>query len=134
MRPSPRCCPGLSSGLAETTRKYSVLWEISVTVKHLINKASPALLNLQNRGQILETEQKMYASYRRVRGLGCMTVLEMLKTMHENDLFDMFPEFSNVLHITSSDTCYIVFCRTIIQCVAQIENVPPQHHGATTCQ
>ena len=64
----------------------------------------------------------MYASYRRVRGLGCMTVSEMLKTMHENDLFDMFPEFSNVLHITSSDTCYIVFCRTIIQCVAQIEN------------
>ena len=31
------------------TRKYSVLWEISVTVKHLIKTASPALLNLQNR-------------------------------------------------------------------------------------
>ena len=23
----------------------------------------------------------------------------------------------------------IVFCRTIIQCVAQIGNLPPQHHG-----
>jgi len=34
----------LSSGLAEMTRKYSVLWEISVTVKYLIKKASPALL------------------------------------------------------------------------------------------
>ena len=22
-----------------------------------------------------------------------------------------------------------VFCRTIIQCVAQIENLPPHHHG-----
>ena len=22
-----------------------------------------------------------------------------------------------------------MFCRTIIQCVAQIENLPPQHHG-----
>ena len=45
MRPSTGCCPSLSSGLAEMTRKYSVLWEISVIVKHLIKKASPALLN-----------------------------------------------------------------------------------------
>ena len=28
-----------------------------------------------------------------------MTVSEMLQTMHENDLFDMFPEFSSVVHI-----------------------------------
>ena len=35
----------LSSGLGEMTRKSSVLWEISVTVKHLIKKASPALLS-----------------------------------------------------------------------------------------
>ena len=39
------------------TRKYSVLWEIFVTLKHLI-----------------------------------------LETVYENDLFDMFPEFSNVAH------------------------------------
>ena len=28
-----------------------------------------------------------------------MTVSEMLETMHENDLFDAFPEFSEVVHI-----------------------------------
>jgi len=38
-------------------------------------------------------------SFRRVCGLGSMTVFKMLETMHENDLFDMFPEFSNVVHI-----------------------------------
>ena len=41
----------------------------------------------------------MYASFRRAHGLGCMPVSEMLETMHENGLFDMFPEFSNVVHI-----------------------------------
>ena len=50
-------------------------------------------------GEILEAEQRMYASFRRVRGLGYMTVSEMLQTMHEHDLFDMFPEFSSVVHI-----------------------------------
>ena len=45
-------------------------------------------------GGILEAEQKMYTSFHRVRGLGYMTVSEMLETVHENDLFDMFPEFS----------------------------------------
>ena len=48
-------------------------------------------------GKILEAEQKIHASFRRVRGLGYMTVSEMLETMH--DLFDIFPEFSNVVHI-----------------------------------
>ena len=28
-----------------------------------------------------------------MRGLGYMTVREMLETMHKNDLFDMFPVF-----------------------------------------
>ena len=41
----------------------------------------------------------MYASFRRVRGLGYMTVSEILETMHQNDLFDIFPEFSKVVHI-----------------------------------
>ena len=36
-------------------------------------------------GEILEAKQKMYASFRRVRGLGYLTVPEMLATMHEND-------------------------------------------------
>ena len=50
-------------------------------------------------GEILEAEQKMYASFHWVRGLGYMTVSEILETVYENDLFDMFPEFSNVAHI-----------------------------------
>ena len=41
----------------------------------------------------------MYASFRRVPGLGYMTVSEILETMHENDLFGIFPEFSKVMHI-----------------------------------
>ena len=41
----------------------------------------------------------MYASFHLERGLGYMTVPEMLETMHENDLFDMSPVFSNVVHI-----------------------------------
>ena len=73
-------------------RKYSVLWETSATVKHLIKKASPALLNFtKSTGEILEAEQKMYARFRRVRGLGYMTVPEMLETMHENDQFQGNP-------------------------------------------
>ena len=50
-------------------------------------------------GEILEAEQKMYASFRCVRGLGYMTVSEMPETMPENDLFDIFPEFCKVVHI-----------------------------------
>ena len=41
----------------------------------------------------------MYASVHRVRGLGYMTVSEMLETVHGNDLLDMFPDFSNVVHL-----------------------------------
>ena len=42
-------------------------------------------------GEILAAEQKMYARFRRVRGLGYMTVPEMLETMHENDQFQGHP-------------------------------------------
>ena len=42
-------------------------------------------------GEILEAEQKMYASFRRARGLGYMAVSEVLETMQKNDLFDMTP-------------------------------------------
>ena len=41
----------------------------------------------------------MYASFHRVRELGYMTVSEMLGTMQENDLFNIFREFSKVVHI-----------------------------------
>ena len=37
--------------------------------------------------------------FRRVRGLGYMTVSEMLVKMHQNDLFDIFPDFSKVVDI-----------------------------------
>ena len=33
-------------------------------------------------GKILEAEQKMYATFRRERGLGYMTLPEILETMH----------------------------------------------------
>ena len=82
------------------TRKYSVPWEISVTEEHLIKKASSRVVKFYKiDGEVLEAEQKIYASFRRVRGLGYMTVSEMLETMHENDPFDVFPEFCNVVHI-----------------------------------
>ena len=71
--------------------------------KHLIKKASAAFSAKFYKidGEILEAEQKMYASFHRVRGLGYMNVSEMLETLHKNDLFDMFPEVSNVVHILS---------------------------------
>ena len=34
-----------------------------------------------------------------------MTVSEMLQTMHEHDVFDIFPEFSKVVHILG--TCLV---------------------------
>ena len=68
-----------------------MLWELSITVKHLIKKASPALLSFKKiDGEILEAEKKIYAS---------LTVPEMLRVMHENYLFDTFPERSKVVHI-----------------------------------
>ena len=41
----------------------------------------------------------MYASFRSVRVLGYMTVSEMLGSNAGEDLFDIFPEFSKVVHI-----------------------------------
>ena len=35
-------------------------------------------------------------------GLRYITVSEMLETMHENDLVDMFPEFPNAVHILAT--------------------------------
>ena len=34
-----------------------------------------------------------------MRGLGYMTVSEILETMQENELFDILPDFSKVVHI-----------------------------------
>ena len=103
----------MSSGLAEMIRKYSVLWETSVTVKHLIKKASLSGVAKFYKidGEILEAEQKKYASFRRVRELSYMTVPEMLETMHENDLFDM--PFQCFL------MWYIYLERYLLHCVLQ---------------
>ena len=74
-----------------------MIWEISVTVKHLIKKASPALLSFTtSTARFWKAEQKMYASFRSVRVLGYMTVSEMLGSNAGEDLFDIFPEFSKV--------------------------------------
>ena len=53
-------------------------------------------------GDILEAEQKMHASFRSEHGFDSMkvsTVSEILQTMLENDVFDMLPESSKVVHI-----------------------------------
>ena len=68
----------------------------------------------------------MYASFRRVRELGYMTVSEMLETLQENDLFDIFPEFSKVVHI-------IEVISVTSRCSAE-RSFSAQHHGAATCQ
>ena len=83
------------------TRKYSVFWEISGCHSETPDKESFSHVAKFYKidGEILEAERKMYASFRRVRGLGYMTFSEILETMHENDLFDLFPEFSNMVHI-----------------------------------
>ena len=41
-----------------------------------------------------------------MRGLGYMTVSEMLDKMHENYPFDMFPGFSNVVYMSLQ--CYLL--------------------------
>ena len=48
------------------------------------------------RSQLLK---KMYTSFHHVGKLCYTTVKEMLETMHENDLFKMFPAFCTVVHI-----------------------------------
>ena len=46
-----------------------------------------------------------------MRGLGYMTVSEILETMHENDLFNIFPEFyndnsnNNILAVIPATSC-----------------------------
>ena len=108
-------------------RKYSVFWETSVTVKHKKSFSRVAKFYKID-GKILEAEQKMYASFRHVRGLGYMTVPKMLETMHENDLFDIFQYF---LMWYISLECYLLHCVLqndhSVRC-ADSENVLPQHH------
>ncbi|CAH3148713.1 unnamed protein product [Pocillopora meandrina] len=62
-------------------------------------------------GGILETEQKRYASFRRVRGLGHTTVSELLMAIQEKVLFD-----------TNTYRCIDTHYRTIIWCIAEIKS------------
>ena len=76
----------------------------------------------------------MYASFRRVRGLGYMTVSEILETMHKNDPFDIFPEFSKVVHILAVIPATSCSAERSFSAMRRLKNLPPQHHRATTCQ
>ena len=69
MRHSTRCSPSLSSGLAEIISKCSVLWEGHSETPDKESFSRVAKFYKID-GEILEAEQKMYASFRRVRGQG----------------------------------------------------------------
>ena len=92
------------------TRNYSVLWEISavtVTVKHLIKRASPALLNFtKSTARFWKPSRKLreFSRCARIRLHDCFR--NQLETMHENDPFDTFPGFSNVVYM--SWQCYLL--------------------------
>ena len=49
-----------------------------------------------------------------------MNISEMVRVIHENDLFDTFPECSKVVHILAA----IVILGTGIQSVPLIEDLP----------
>ena len=81
----------------------------------------------------------MYASFRCVRGLGYMTVSEMMETMHEDDPFDMFPEFSKALHILAMIPATSCSAERSFSTLRRLKTYlrtgpPQQHHGETTCQ
>ena len=72
-----------------------MLWETSVPVKHLIKKASPALLNFtKSTGSRAENVRKFFFFFFFVFGLGYMTISELLRAIQEKVLFDTFPESS----------------------------------------
>ena len=57
--------------------------------------------------------------------------------MQENDLFDIFPEFSKVVHILAVIPAISCSAERSFRASRRMkinENLPPQHHGATTCQ
>ncbi len=91
--------------------------EISVTVKHLIKKLLRVAKFYKIDGEFLKAEHKMYASFRRV--LSRIRLHDCFRNAGDN----AFDKFSASLRgsYPCSETCYIVFCRTIIQCVVQIK-------------
>ena len=108
MRPSTRCCQSLSSGWAEMTRKYPVLWEISGCHSETPDKgASPLLLNFTNlTARFWKPSRKLreFSSCARIRLHDCFR--NQLETMHENDPFDVFPGFSDMVYMSLQ--CYLL--------------------------
>ena len=87
-----------TTGVNFTSRRNT----LCVIMKHLIKKASSALLNftkLKARFGKLKLSRKCMRVFIVCRGLRYMTVSEMLETMQGNNIFEMFAEFSNVAHI-----------------------------------
>ena len=80
----------LISGLAEMSKKYSVLWEISVAVKRLIKKASLALLNSTKSTASFwkpSINVREFSSCVRITLHDCFRIAgDNVETMHENDL------------------------------------------------
>ena len=79
-------------------------------------------------GEILEAEPKLYASFRRMLGLGCMTVPEMLETMHDNDLTTNI----NSGHVTTATIPYIRGTSETIARILQPYNIRVAHKPITT--
>ena len=83
----------------------------------------------------LEAEQKMYASFCPVRGLGyLMTFSEMLETMHENNLFDMFSEFSYLVHIPAVIPATSPSAQRSFIALRRFKTYFRSTYGATTCR
>ena len=113
-----------------------MLWEISATVKHLVKKASPALLNFT---KSTARSSKPSRKYTRV----FVVYVDKATWLFQK----CFRQCTRMIYLICFQ-CFlmwyislewyllhcIVFCRMIIQYVAQIENLPSQHHGATPCQ
>ena len=100
MRPSTRCLSELEFRFSGNDQEIlCVLGNICHSETPDKDSFSRVAEFYKINGEILEAEQKMFASFHRVRRLRYMTVSEILKTVYKNDLFDMFPEFSNVAHI-----------------------------------
>ena len=79
-------------------------------------------------GEILEAEPKLYASFRRMLGLRCMTVPEMLETMHDNDLTTNI----NSGHVTTATIPYIRGTSETITRILQPDNIRVAHKPITT--
>ena len=100
MRPSTRCLSELEFRFSGNDQEIlCVLGNICHSETPDKDSFSRVAEFYKINGEILEAEQKMFASFHRVRRLRYMTVSEILETVYKNDLFDMFPEFSNVAHI-----------------------------------